>query len=248
MSRISVKIHLGRETIRLPFELPLSRKKLMSAVSLHWGSALGDGCSLVYVDNDGDTVLIGEDDESLVEAAAHHSGTVLNVRVVERPSPSPALNGTSASVTRQAAAAVCDRATLQNTSRSTSPADSVAVAHPSVVCHGCGTLPIIGPRYTCGFCVGFDLCSRCHSLGASLHDATHPWWSTQFPGAVRMHAPSPGPAVHAGVQCDACGVLPISGIRWHCSVCEVSELASHGDMMLCSLTNTSGAPSFIPGL
>ena len=38
-----------------------------------------------------------------------------------------------------------------------------SVVHADYICNGCGTAPIVGPRYTDTALVGFDLCHSCYT-------------------------------------------------------------------------------------
>merc|ERR1719150_1621947 len=45
--------------------------------------------------------------------------------------------------------------------------------HKSIICDGCNTGPIVGPRYKCSVCPDFDLCENCNKQEGK-HDPTHP--------------------------------------------------------------------------
>lgn len=47
--------------------------------------------------------------------------------------------------------------------------------HEHVTCDGCGTGPLIGPRFKCDHCYDYDLCINCVNVGkiSKTHDRTH---------------------------------------------------------------------------
>lgn len=224
---MSIKLCYSGEILRLPFRQPVSREAVTSAAAAQWDIA-PENIALFYEDDDGDTVLVGRGDSAVLEALAHHVGSVLRLRVeCTRAMPSYVRRGNGAAL--PAGPSV----------RPPSPPPVAPPAvHASVVCGGCGASPIVGPRLSCGFCAGFDLCTACHGRGgARLHDASHPWWLTTAPGAPRLHVPAEGPSRHEGVACDGCGVAPIVGVRWKCAVCEVGSLPTlSGPALLLSLS------------
>jgi len=50
---------------------------------------------------------------------------------------------------------------------------SDAAIHTGYKCDGCGTSPIVGPRYECIDCTDYDLCEKCLKLRKTIHDPTH---------------------------------------------------------------------------
>ncbi len=40
-------------------------------------------------------------------------------------------------------------------------------------CDGCGVAPIVGKRFECLQCPGFDLCIACHARRTELHGKDH---------------------------------------------------------------------------
>ncbi len=52
-----------------------------------------------------------------------------------------------------------------------------SIVHDRVECDGCGSFPIVGPRYKCSVCRNFDFCSKCESL----HDHEHPFLKLNDP-------------------------------------------------------------------
>eukprot|EP00808_Paulinella_micropora_P020505 g78089.t1 len=86
---------------------------------------------------------------------------------------------------------------------------------PHHVCDGCEVTPIVGPRFHCTVCPDFDLCSACDAK--NMHPADHPLIKLrQVPEAPRD--------VHVRIACDGCGVSPIKGDRFQCTVCHDFDL------------------------
>jgi hypothetical protein len=50
---------------------------------------------------------------------------------------------------------------------------SAASLVTSWTCDGCGVAPIVGKRFECLQCPGFDLCLACHARRAELHEMDH---------------------------------------------------------------------------
>jgi hypothetical protein len=86
--------------------------------------------------------------------------------------------------------------------------------HRGVTCDGCGASPIVGVRFKCTVCPNFDLCKACEAKGE--HPPSH--------ALLQLRAPEVGEAVHENVQCNACGVVPIHGPRFKCTVCPNFDL------------------------
>jgi len=93
-----------------------------------------------------------------------------------------------------------------------SPDDNV---HVGVACDGCGEFPINGLRFKCSVCPDFDLCGTCEAK--VLHPPHHP--------LIKMRVPERND-VHHRVQCDGCGVVPIVGFRFKCTVCPNFDLCA----------------------
>jgi len=74
--------------------------------------------------------------------------------------------------------------------------------------------PIVGTRFQCTICANFDLCSACEAKGE--HTPMHPLLQHRDPVDVNP--------VHLGIICKTCGVTPIKGSRFKCTVCPVFDL------------------------
>jgi len=85
------------------------------------------------------------------------------------------------------------------------------VAHENSKCSYCGVSPIIGVKYTCNECIDYHLCSNCEETNSEHdgHSVDHALLKIKVPVVV-----------HEGVTCDDCGVSPIEGVRYKCTVCD----------------------------
>jgi len=114
------------------------------------------------------------------------------------------------------------------------PASAPAAAsapgvHPTIFCDGCGASPLRGVRYHCTVCPDFDLCATCESnptaTRASKHPTAHPLLKI-LASAPTPVPPTPAEVRHEGVQCDGCGKLPITGVRFQCTECRDYDLCA----------------------
>jgi len=85
--------------------------------------------------------------------------------------------------------------------------------HRGVTCDSCGASPIVGVRFKCTVCPNFDLCKACEAKGE--HAPSHP--------LLQLRATA-GETVHENIQCNTCGVVPIHGPRFKCTVCPNFDL------------------------
>jgi len=95
------------------------------------------------------------------------------------------------------------------------PGGKTEAVHRGIICDGCGANPIVGVRFQCTVCPNFDLCKACEAKGE--HAPSHPM--LQLRGSADA-----GEAVHQNVQCNSCGVVPIRGPRFKCTVCHDFDL------------------------
>lgn len=87
------------------------------------------------------------------------------------------------------------------------------IVHPYVGCDVCGVYPIVGVRYKCLWCTGYDLCEACEAKAEAesqplgRHQKAHPLF--RIPEPVRRHwtpdspvevPESVGPCVHCHQQ------------------------------------------------
>jgi len=99
---------------------------------------------------------------------------------------------------------------------------AVPAIHRGITCDGCGARPVVGTRYKCTQRADYDLCETCKAKDTTnipMIAILEPrrfwerWADSQATQNDNMQ-----PAVHVGVTCDGCGVSPISGPRFNCTV------------------------------
>ena len=128
------------------------------------------------------------------------------------------------------------------------------VIHYNVICDGCQASPIEGKRYKCKTCGDFDYCEKCYEAFKNSHnheflvmekpDNENIYMSNlnlsvngynnfynQFHNnnlkRRRIENNSTNSNfrnIHFGVACNGCGVSPILGCRYKCSVCDDYDL------------------------
>ena len=125
--------------------------------------------------------------------------------------------------------------------------EHIDIIHEGISCDGCGCECIVGTRYKCAVCQNFDYCEKCMKEHASEHD--HPFIKIYHPKMklasikivigeecptydnsnskkVKLQKPeektpkTEEKPIHEGITCDGCGVTPIVGSRYKCSVCQ----------------------------
>jgi len=64
-----------------------------------------------------------------------------------------------------------------------------------------------------------ELDKQCGQILNELYKSQHLTEETQIPSSSLANEIK-GEVVHEGVQCDGCGVAPIIGIRYKCSICK----------------------------
>ena len=110
--------------------------------------------------------------------------------------------------------------------------------HTGVMCSGCGTSPIMGNRYKCTQCPSIDICQNCQSK--NIH-GFHQFCLIATPGAqpvmigpqVISQQPSFQPQkVHYSIKCNGCGMFPLLGERYKCSICPNYDLCEK-----CAISN-----------
>ena len=104
-----------------------------------------------------------------------------------------------------------------------------------IVCNGCGGNTASGYRYKCCLCKNYDLCGDCfeNKKQSENHLSSHPMFFIANPlsykkeyylskifklGADKLPILF-AESEHEGVNCDACNVEPIKGIRVKCDDC-----------------------------
>ena len=102
--------------------------------------------------------------------------------------------------------------------------------HYKVICDGCKVTPIRGIRYKCKQCKDFDFCQECYdknkeSHGHDFRKILHPPCRNR-PGHPNKDYCSRG-ITHSKIMCDGCGILPITGWRFKCSICDDYNLCEN---------------------
>ena len=105
--------------------------------------------------------------------------------------------------------------------------------HPFVTCDGCKMNPIKGKRYICKNKPNLDFCEKCFldkkkTQGLKLE----PFDTQNAIKEVILKASSnrinkEGKIVHRMVSCDGCGMCPIIGERFKCTVCPNFDYCSN---------------------
>jgi DNA repair exonuclease SbcCD ATPase subunit len=98
--------------------------------------------------------------------------------------------------------------------------------HTLVSCDGCHMSPLVGRRYKCETCPNFDFCEHCYQKEREKHG--HQFKVVETTELVKQilekASPKPknseGKAIHRWVSCNGCGMNPIVGTRYKCSVCD----------------------------
>ena len=90
--------------------------------------------------------------------------------------------------------------------------------------------PLRGNRYKCKICKDFDFCEECYknkkeSHGHDFHVIAHPHCRNRL-GHPNKDYCSRG-IVHSKIMCDGCGMLPILGWRYKCSICDDFNLCEN---------------------
>ena len=97
--------------------------------------------------------------------------------------------------------------------------------HTLVTCDGCHMCPLIGKRFKCNNCSNFDFCEKCFNEKKEKHGHTFKEVKTDILMKNILQKFSckteneEGKAIHPMVSCDGCGMTPIIGNRYKCSIC-----------------------------
>lgn len=97
-------------------------------------------------------------------------------------------------------------------------------ANFGIVCDGCNTLHFEGIRYICQNCPNFIYCQSCYEKNKESHghhfkviEKIIQSQNEQLAGKIN---PSSEKILHFGVTCNGCGISPIEGSRFKCTVCD----------------------------
>ena len=98
--------------------------------------------------------------------------------------------------------------------------------HALVTCDGCKKCPIVGKRFKCESCPNFDFCEECYKKKKDNHGHSFKQVKTDMLLKKILEKfslkteNSEGKAIHHMCSCDGCGMSPIVGTRYKCSICE----------------------------
>lgn len=96
--------------------------------------------------------------------------------------------------------------------------------HWFVTCDGCQMTPIVGKRYKCDICPNFDFCESCFEKKKENHKHTFSlagkknFYEKMMEDFAKFQAQ--GKVVHSMYICDGCGMDPIVGARYKCTICD----------------------------
>ena len=98
--------------------------------------------------------------------------------------------------------------------------------HSLVTCDGCKMHPLVGKRYKCECCPNFDFCEECYKKKKGKHGHSFRQVETRvllkeiLKNYSRKTENEEGKPIHHQYSCDGCGMNPIVGIRYKCSICD----------------------------
>ena len=104
------------------------------------------------------------------------------------------------------------------------------VIHVGIICDGCKKKPIRGNRYKCKGCKDFDFCESCYQKNKESHG--HEFKKIEKPGNTKR----PGHKntkfcqrgiVHRDIRCERCGLEPLVGYRFMCTICDDYNLCEN---------------------
>ena len=102
--------------------------------------------------------------------------------------------------------------------------------HYNVICDGCKVTPLRGNRYKCKKCKNFDFCEDCYKKNKESHGhdfqiIAHPHCRNRLGHPNKKYCQRG--IVHSKIMCDGCGMLPLVGWRYKCSICDDYNLCEN---------------------
>ena len=102
--------------------------------------------------------------------------------------------------------------------------------HYNVICDGCKVTPLRGNRYKCKVCKDFDFCENCYKINKESHGhdfrvIEHPHCRNRLGHPNKKYCQRG--IVHSKIMCDGCGMLPMTGWRYKCSICDDYNLCEN---------------------
>ena len=102
--------------------------------------------------------------------------------------------------------------------------------HCRISCDGCKMNPIRGNRYKCKGCKDFDFCESCYQKNKESHG--HEFTKIEKPGNTRRIGHKNTKycqrgIVHRNIRCESCGLEPLVGWRYMCTICDDFNLCEN---------------------
>ena len=108
------------------------------------------------------------------------------------------------------------------------------VVHLYIQCDECKKNNITGIRYKCKECKNFDLCEECYKNKSDQHKHKNfeqitksvyiPIQKNVERKSMKYHQRG---IIHKGIQCSNCGMLPLLGFRYKCTICDNYNLCEN---------------------
>ena len=107
--------------------------------------------------------------------------------------------------------------------------------HFRVSCDGCKMNPIRGNRYKCKGCENFDFCESCYQKNKESHG--HEFNKIEKPKSTRRLGHKNTKycqrgIVHKNIRCEGCGLDPMVGWRYMCTICDDYNLCENCEQEL----------------
>ena len=108
--------------------------------------------------------------------------------------------------------------------------------HYKIICDGCKVTPLRGNRYKCKVCKDFDFCEECYKKNKESHGhdfrvIAHPICRNRLGHPNKKYCQRG--IVHSKIMCDGCGMLPMTGWRYKCSICDDYNLCENCEERIC---------------
>lgn len=201
--------------------------------------------TLTWIDEEGDLVHVSSEQEFQEFMVSQSSPSI---------GRSSYMNGAAGLLYKFGVVAEQIPLSVKAAASATTHVDAMAgrAVHRGVSCDMCGVCPIVGNRYKCTGRDDYDLCAECElkaehtfpmlkmyepRVGVRLQVKGQGFFprghrrrgrccpsSESDSGSIPPPAPFEGPAIHEGVTCNECGVGPIVGFRFKCTVRDEYDL------------------------
>ena len=210
---LNIKLVFKSEIHRLS-KLPTSFAELQHYVSTVTGYSF---LIIRYLDEESDEITIACDSDLFTAYASAESTGSKNLRL-HLSLPASSSETATPSISREASSRTFQPVPAPSTKNHTEEEEKCSgmQTEPETdsewvwqrhTCDGCGTSPIVGPKFHCTVCKNFDFCRECQ---------THTYHPHPF---TRLDQENASEWVWERHTCDGCGTCPIVGPRFHCVVC-----------------------------